>query len=168
MNPIHSVDPAFVWAIAALAAAAALSFVLLYVKHIETRPRRVFIYWIAFLFLLPLSGSNFASGDILFDVRAQAILDFLMVLFGTTVAIELSRVAVADTLLKVLQIMVIFLVVGFGVALPALYFILFAVASFGVEMGNLSGGLISIVATVVSTVISFLNYRHLASKTTAA
>jgi hypothetical protein len=159
MNPASSLDPAFLHGTAGIALAAVLTVVVIMAQRPPARRRELALCLVAFCALAPLAGANFAVGDRLFDVRAQLLIDVIMVVFGAAIAVELARCRATSALLLALRATAIFIIVVFGVALPAAYGIIFGLKALGVPTAESGLTFVSPLAAAISAVVAVLNYR---------
>jgi hypothetical protein len=114
--------------------------------------------YLAFLaVLMSLSTANFAMGDQLLDIRAQALIDLVLVVLGLVVVAELWKIRPTSTAGHVLRFILMFLIVLQGVLLPGAFGLLWWLRFQGVT-GDPNPAWISSGAAVCSAVIAVLNF----------
>lgn len=160
VNPANTIDVAFRNGGIGIAAAAGLAIILIFWRPRTLEVKKTCLYLLLLFLVLPLSYVNFEAGDRLFDVRVQALLDLVLVLFGSTLLFGLSHIEVNEPILRVARAMIVFLMGLFCVLLPGAYFVLFALISFGAKIDTVGTGAVSAVSSAVSAWIAFANYKQ--------
>jgi hypothetical protein len=146
-----------------LSIAAALSVVFFLWDRNPSKKVITISYFLFLVVLMSMSTANFASGDMLLNRKAQALIDLVLVVLGSIVLLTLSRIRPASATGVVLQAVIMFLIAFEAVVLPGLLGFLWLlnwqqVISAGASQ-NLNPGWISGPAAIVSAGIAFLNYR---------
>lgn len=145
-----------------LALAISLSLVFCFWERRVTPRARTLPYFFFLILLLSLSTANFASLDSLLNRKAQALIDFVLVIIGLIVISVLIRMRPASPEATIIRAVVVFLVVLQGIALPGLWGLLWLLNWEGAipYHQTLNPAWISAIAAVASALIAALNYRN--------
>jgi hypothetical protein len=159
------VSTPFLYASVALAIAGALSVVLVFWRPWPSAFKKTILYWIVLAVLLPLSCVNLAYSYGYMNIKSQAILDFALVVFGTTAVSQLYRVPISDTFLRVLRGSIVFVVGLLAIVIPGIYGTLYLCYIMNFFNANLvNDQAITAVTGIAALGVSYLSYRLELSK----
>lgn len=145
-----------------LALATALSVVLCFWSKPIRAKTATFCYLSLMVVLVSISTANFNAGDMLLNVRAQAVIDLVLVAVASMSVLVLLRIRPETTTGIVVRAIVVFLLCFEGIALPGIYFVIWLlyVQRFVTlkQTWGMNPGWISAMAGLFSAAIAALNY----------
>jgi hypothetical protein len=153
-----------------LAVATALSVFLFFWNPRIKSKAITFVYFLFLSVLLCMSTANFAALDLLLNRRAQALIDLVLVVLGLITISILIRIEPQLSSQAIVRAVVIFLIALQGIALPAIYGLLWflnwqnAITLSQSRNLNLASW-ISAIAAASSAAIAVLSYRSSKHKT---
>lgn len=147
-----------------LALAASLSIVYCFWERRVKSKAITFSYFLFLIVLLSMSTANFAALDALLNRSAQALIDLVLVVLGLITTSVLIGIRPTSPSGAVIRAVVVFLLVLQGIALPAIYGLLWFLnwqnAVSLSQSRSLNPAWISAVAGAASAVTAVLNYRN--------
>jgi hypothetical protein len=146
-----------------LALATSLSMVFCFWNRRASQRAIVFGYFAFLVVLVSMSTANFATGDMLLNRKAQALIDLVLVVLGLITTSMLMRIRSLSPEGVILRAVIVFLLILQAIALPGVYGLLWLLnwqnAISADQTRSLNPGWISAAAALVSAGIAFLKYR---------
>lgn len=147
-----------------LALATALSLVMCFWSRPVQQKAITLTYLFFLIVLVSISTANFAALDALLNRKAQAFIDLVLVIVASVTMTALIHLKPSSPSGIVTRAIVVFLLTLQGIALPAIYGLLWLLnwenALTATQTRSFNPSWISALAAVASAVTATLNYQH--------
>jgi hypothetical protein len=164
LNSSLDLDPYTSLYVLGLGVSIALSVLFWFWNRRRTSAAVLVSYFAFLVLLMSMSMANFASGDMLLNRKAQALVDLVLVVLGLIVVAHVLRFRVQSVGGGVLRAVIVFLIALQGIAIPGLWGLIWLLnwqnALTLQQTRDLNPAWLSGIAGVISAVVSILTYRH--------